>query len=55
MTAHTLYVILLIIGLIAFGLAAIGAELKHREKPWNLTAIGLFFWLLVVVIQTCRT
>lgn len=47
--------ILLIIGLIAFALAAIGAELRHRARPINLVAVGLFFWLLVVVIQTCRT
>lgn len=44
----TLYLILLIIGAVCFAIAALAIPVQRI----NMIAAGLFFWILVPLIQT---
>ena len=50
----TLYLILLIVALVMFALAAIGVSGQGRAARVNLVALGLAAWVLVPLIQTAH-
>jgi hypothetical protein len=49
---HAIYLILLIVALVCFLLAAVGVVVHRRL---NLIALGLAFWILVPLVQLART
>lgn len=46
-----LYLILLIVAAVLFVLAALSVDVRRL----NLVALGLFFWVLVPILQTLKS
>lgn len=48
------YLLLLALAAVCFLSATVGYAFRRNDRPWNLVALGLFFWTLVPLVQTAK-